>query len=116
MQLETLVFYQLREMKVEVNVFLVLVCVFLECKHNMNHDRFPLPEHIFQKKKVTDQVKTTSGLAKISISHDRPSIHLQAFKIHWELLYNDLTFPVLLHAVALCCFVLKANMWKLNCN
>lgn len=43
-----LVFYHLGEIKVKVGVFLVL-CVFLECKHYMNHDWFPFPEHIFQR-------------------------------------------------------------------
>lgn len=115
MQVETLVFYQLGELKLEVHVFLVLVCVFLECKHNMNHDRFLLPEHIFHKKK-SDQVKTTNGLSETSTSHDRPSTHLQGFKIYLELPYNNHALPVLLHAVALCCFVLKANVRKLNGN
>lgn len=49
-----LVFFQLGEIKDEVNVFLVLVCVFRERKHRMNHDRFPLPESIFQKKKINN--------------------------------------------------------------
>lgn len=66
MQVETLLFYQLGEIKLEVHVFLVLVCVFLECKHNMNHDRFPLPEHIFHKKKVT---KSKQPIASLRYQH-----------------------------------------------
>lgn len=69
--------YQLGEMKLEVHVFLVLVCVFLECKHNMNHDRFPLPEHIFhkKKKKVTKSKQPMASLRYQHLTIDRLHIY-----------------------------------------